>query len=71
VDVARVPVYLATSGAEMASHWPDILVATVGVVIGTLAGEPVLRRLPESIFRRAVSTLILVLGSVMLFGTGE
>jgi uncharacterized protein len=71
VDVARVPVYLATGGAEMASHWPAILAATVGVVVGTLAGERVLRRLPESIFRQAVSALILVLGSVMLFGMGE
>ena len=55
----------------MGSHWPEILVATVGVVIGTLAGERMLRRLPESIFRRTVSVLILALGSVMLFGMGK
>jgi len=41
------------------------------VVIGTLAGERVLRRPPESIFRRTVPILILVLGGVMLFGMSE
>jgi uncharacterized membrane protein YfcA len=37
------------------------------VVAGTLAGERLLRRIPEPIFRRVVAALILVLGAVMFF----
>src|SRR5438046_953463 len=46
VDGARVPVYLATQGRNIADIWPLVLTATVGVVIGTAVGTRVLGRLP-------------------------
>ncbi len=67
VDAARVPVYLATQGSRMLELWPVIVVAAIGVVVGTLVGGRVLRRIPESIFRRVVSAIILALGVYMLY----
>ena len=63
VDAARLPVYVGTSGREMVASWPVLVVLTLAVVVGTLAGVPVLRRLPESTFRRAVAVLLVVLGA--------
>jgi uncharacterized membrane protein YfcA len=37
------------------------------VVLGTLAGEGVLRRIPEPVFRRVVAAVVLALGGVMFF----
>jgi uncharacterized protein len=62
VDVARLPVYLVTQGSQIANIWQLVAIAIVGVIIGTLVGEQLLRRIPEKIFRRVVSTVILFLG---------
>lgn len=62
VDGARIPVYLATEGAEIASHWPLIALLAVGAVVGTLLGGWTLRRMSDAAFRRAVGVLLLVLG---------
>ncbi len=62
VDGARIPVYLATEGAEIASHWPLIALLAVGAVVGTLLGGWTLRRMSDATFRRAVGVLLLVLG---------
>lgn len=66
VDAARMPVYLFTSWTGLREHLPLIAVLVAGVLLGTVAGEGVLRRLPESVFRRAVSILLLVLGVAMI-----
>jgi uncharacterized membrane protein YfcA len=70
VDCARLPVYLATQGADIIQIWPLVAIATVGAVVGTLVGASVLRRLPEQLYRRTVATLILGLGIFMLLRTG-
>src|SRR5262245_16691386 len=46
VDGARMPVYFATQSREIIGAWPEILVAIVGVLVGTLWGVKILRRLP-------------------------
>lgn len=66
VDVARLPVYLATQGREMARIWDLLLVATIGVVVGTLLGARLLAHLPRPLFRRFVAALLLVLGCYMI-----
>ena len=66
VDGARLPVYLATSGAELLALWPTIVFATIGVVCGTLFGHRVLMRIPEGKFRPTVAMLLAILGGVML-----
>ena len=70
VDVARVPVYLVTSGSELLRMWPMILLLTAGVLIGTVVGAPILRRIPDSVFRRGVATLLIVLGVALIAGFG-
>ena len=62
VDGARIPVYLATQGADLATHWPLIVVLSIGAVVGTFAGGWALRRMREPVFRRVVGLLLLVLG---------
>ena len=71
VDLARVPVYLATGGPELADHWPLIAMLAVGVLIGTILGAPILRRLPERQFRRLLSVLLIGLGLLLLAGVGS
>jgi hypothetical protein len=71
VDAARLPVYLATSGAQMLERWPTIVLLTAGVVIGTLIGAPLLRRLPEPVFRRALALLLIGLGIALVAGLGR
>jgi uncharacterized protein len=67
VDGMRVPVYLATQGRELVAMWPVIAVATVGVVIGTIAGRSILGKLSEAAFKRVVSVLLIGLGISMIF----
>jgi uncharacterized protein len=66
VDVFRMPVYAATQYRGLVSAWPAMLLATVGVVIGALAGKPLLGRIPERSYRMTVSAIIFALGIWML-----
>jgi uncharacterized membrane protein YfcA len=67
VDAARMPVYFATEGGKIAGLWPTITIAAAGVLIGTLGGERILKRVPQPLFRRLVSLLILGLGLFVLW----
>jgi uncharacterized membrane protein YfcA len=71
VDGARLPVYLATQGREIAAIWPLVLVATVGTVIGTAYGTRVLGRIPPHIFRRIIAVMLTLLGLYMILGSGK
>ena len=71
VDAARLPVYLVTSGGEMLERWPTILLLTAGVVAGTLIGAPILRRLPEPVFRSALAVFLIGLGVALVAGLGR
>ncbi len=70
VDIFRMPVYAVTQYQAVAAVWPAILLATVGVVAGTLVGKPILRRIPEKSYRNTVSVIILGLGIWMLIHPG-
>lgn len=71
VDLARMPVYAATQGKQVLDIWPVLLLAIIGVVVGTLAGERILRRIPEPLFRGIVSMIILALGVGLLLYPGD
>ena len=62
VDGARIPVYLVTEGAQLAPQWPLITILAIGAVVGTLVGGWTLRRMSETVFRRVVGVLLLLLG---------
>ena len=66
VDAARLPVYLWRSAAELQRVATPIAVASVGVIVGTLAGERVLLGLSVDRFRVVVSVLIGFLGVWLL-----
>jgi uncharacterized membrane protein YfcA len=66
VDAARMPVYVVVQRTQVTAIWPLVLIATVGVVGGTLAGERLLRRVPESRFKLIVGATILLLGIATL-----
>ena len=64
--MARVPVYFATERAGIMQAWRFGIVATAGVIAGTLWGVHLLRRIPDRWFRPVVSILIAALGVYML-----
>lgn len=70
VDLFRMPVYAVTQYRGIAGAWPAMLLATAGVVGGTLAGKPILRRAPEHTYRNIVSLIILALGIWMFIHPG-
>ena len=66
VDAARVPVYVFSEhDALLAIRW-WLVVAIIGVSAGTLAGGPLLKRLPEDRFRQVVGLIIFLLGLSIL-----
>jgi uncharacterized membrane protein YfcA len=65
IDTARMPFYFATEAGAIGDVWELVAIATVGALIGTAVGAWGLRRLPETVFQRAVSVLILTLGVTM------
>jgi uncharacterized membrane protein YfcA len=66
VDIARLPVYLATWWEEVTFIWQSIIIMTAGVVAGTFLGRRLLEIIPETIFKKAVSTIILIIGILIL-----
>ncbi len=71
VDGARMPVYLIAERTSLLRLWPTIAIATAGVVIGTIGGARLLRRIPEIVFRRLIAILLLALGIWMLARGGR
>jgi uncharacterized membrane protein YfcA len=66
VDGVRMPFYFVTQRRQILDSWLLMLVAIVGVVAGTIWGVPLLRGIPEQIFRRGVAILVIALGVYML-----
>ena len=66
VDAARLPIYLITSRAVLASHMELWLAASAGALVGTFIGVPILGRIPEPVYRPLIGALLLGLG-VSLF----
>jgi uncharacterized protein len=62
VDAARVPIYLVSAASVIAEATRVWVVLSVGVTVGTFLGVPILSRIPESIYRRLVGGLLLLLG---------
>ena len=66
VDLARMPIYVATQAREMREALPLIVIATAGTLVGTFWGVRLLRRVPERAFRSGVGIIIALLGLFML-----
>ena len=68
VDTARLPVYLVTQGPEILALWPLLLVASIGVVVGTAMGTRVLGRIDDATFHRTLGVALVALGTWFIFG---
>lgn len=66
VDCARMPVYLIVQWKDILSIWPLIVFASAGVLIGTEVGVWTLGKIPEALFKRVVSGIILLVGIFVL-----
>jgi uncharacterized membrane protein YfcA len=62
VDAARVPIYVVVSGSTLAANVPLWAAGTLGVVVGTLVGVPLLSRIPAKLYRQIVGGLLVALG---------
>lgn len=67
VDGARMPVYVWKEGPALLRMMPTIGLMIAGVVAGTFLGRLALGRIPEPLFKRLVSGLVLILGIALLF----
>ena len=66
VDVARLPIYLASQGPEILALWPALAAASAAVLVGTAVGTRVLGRLPQEGFHRVVGVALIALGVFMI-----
>jgi len=66
VDCARMPVYCLTQWREIIQIWPFLIFGAVGVLIGTEMGILLLSSIPEKLFKRIVSGMILLIGIFVL-----
>jgi uncharacterized membrane protein YfcA len=66
VDAAHLPVYLWTEGRGMLEAWATMVWLSAAVIVGTIAGRSALSRIPENVFRRMVSGVVLLPGAYML-----
>ncbi|MDX6770360.1 MAG: TSUP family transporter [Elusimicrobiota bacterium] len=62
VDGCRMPFYLWSDGARLAAHAPLVAVGCAGALAGTLAGKRLLSGIPERLYTRVLSLLLLALG---------
>lgn len=67
VDAARMPVYFLSQLHDITRIWTLVAVSSIGVIVGTMAGITLLSKIDERVFKRVVSTIILLLGVWMLF----
>src|SRR5262245_18338123 len=67
VDAARMPVYLVSEWTRLVGQLNLIAITTIGVVVGTIVGERVLKNLTDSMFRKLVGLIILLLGLYMFW----
>ena len=66
VDAVRMPVYFLTQSIEIEEFLLILILSSTAVIAGTLAGNLVLKKVPEKSFKRIVSLLILLLGIFLL-----
>src|SRR5208283_4446338 len=66
VDCARMPVYFITQWKDILNIWPFLIIGAVGVLIGTELGIWVMGKIPERLFKRVVSAMILLIGFLVL-----
>jgi uncharacterized membrane protein YfcA len=66
VDLARMPVYVGTQWSGLLERWPLIALASIGCLVGTVAGKRLLSHVPQSAFRKVVCVVLVAVGVFVL-----
>jgi uncharacterized protein len=66
VDIVRMPIYFIAGFGQVSQFLYIIVLSSTAVIGGTLAGNVILKRIPQELFKRLVSFLILLLGILLL-----
>lgn len=66
IDLGRTPIYLIRGGGDLLDLAMPILLATVGCVAGTIAGERLFFRMSAERYRRVIGIAVLILGFWLL-----
>ena len=66
VDIFRVPVYLVASGHTILMMGSEIGWMGGGVVVGTLLGAPILRKISDRYFTIVVSAILMIVGLLLI-----
>lgn len=66
VDAARVPIYVVMRGNLLADSVPYWAAGSLGVIVGTLIGVPILGRIPQPLYRKLIATLLIALSLVLV-----
>ena len=62
-----MPIYFYSQSVQITAQLEFIVIATCGVVVGTVLGLNILNRIPENTFRKTVAVIILMLGVAMVY----
>ena len=68
VDTVRMPVYFFRNTHLVMEQWLLVTVALAAVLVGTVAGGGILKRIPEATFQRVVGGLLCVMG-ILVYAT--
>ncbi len=66
VDIVRMPVYFIAGFGQIDQFLLIIMLSSTAVIGGTFVGNTILKRIPQELFKRLVSFLILLLGIFLL-----
>jgi uncharacterized membrane protein YfcA len=66
VDAVRMPIYFLSQSGQVNQFLLVLIVSSATVIAGTFVGNSLLNKIPENLFKRIVSFLILLLGNILL-----
>lgn len=66
IDIVRMPIYFIAGFGKISEFFLILLLSSTAVIGGTLVGNIILKRIPQELFKRLVSFLILLLGILLL-----
>lgn len=66
IDAVRLPIYLGYYPQHLSALRSLIMMASGAVLLGTFAGDRLLREIPESLFRPIVALILALLGASMI-----
>lgn len=66
-DLVRIPIYAVRQWDDLQQTWLPVAGALAGVVAGLFIGQKLLKKLPQDLFDKVVSGVIVVVGVLLFF----